>query len=129
MNIRTMALSFTMMACFSGIALAGMTWSQPVNIGSIEVSDVSPSATGPAGVYLTFSAAPFSSALSACSAGGTGQWAAGGSSDNVKNIMTIATSARLSGVAVKVLWNQGGANQCSGGGSAGYPVVAGLTLQ
>src|SRR5258706_12049441 len=91
MKMRTMALSFMMIACFSGIAFAGMTWSPPVNVGSIEVSDVSAGGTGPAGVYLTFSATPFPSAFSACSAGWTGQWAVVGNTDNVKNIMAIAT--------------------------------------
>jgi hypothetical protein len=118
----TFALSFAPIA-FSGTAMAGPQWSgSTVSIVDIEVSDVSPSGTEPPRIFLRFDPAPLSTPCSLRN----GQWLVGGSSDNIKYIMTMATSAKLAGRPVKVLWNQGAANQCNGGGTRGYPVVIGL---
>jgi len=101
-------------------------WSVPVTIVDIEVSDTSTSGKGPARVYLHFSGAPF---LAPCTNSSSGQWAVGGVAENIKNIMTIATAAKLAGRQVRVFWNELGSNRCSDGGTNGYPVVTGLTLQ
>jgi hypothetical protein len=116
----TFALSFAIVTFF-GTAVAAPQWSGTVTIVDIEVSDVH----GKGGqVYVRFSSVPHSTPCSAQN----GQWLAGGAADNVKNIMTVATAAKLAGRPVKVLWNQGAPNQCEGG-TTGYPVVVGLDLQ
>jgi hypothetical protein len=116
----TFALSFAPIA-FSGIAMADPQWSNYVSIVDIEVSDVSANGIGPARVFLRFDPAPLSTPCSLINA-----WQIGGSADNIKNIMTMATSAKLAGQPVRVLWNQGAANQCSASGTVGYPVAIGL---
>jgi hypothetical protein len=118
----TFALSFAPIA-FSGTAMAAPQWSSTVSIVQIEVNDVSANGTGPARSFLRFDAAPLSTP---CSLRSNNDWQIGGSADNIKNIMTMATSAKLAGQPVKVLWNQGASNQCSAGGTTGYPVVIGL---
>ena len=117
----TFALSFAPIA-FSGTAMADPQWSgSTVSIVDIEVSDVSANGTNQRN-FLRFDPAPLSTPCSLIN----GQWLVGGSADNIKYIMTLATSAKLAGRPVKVLWNQGAANQCSGPGTTGYPVVIGL---
>ncbi|MDQ6702233.1 MAG: hypothetical protein M3Z96_03515 [Pseudomonadota bacterium] len=119
----TFALSFAPIA-FSGTAMADPQWSgSTVSIVNIEVDDVSANGAGPARIFLRFNAAPLSTP---CSLISNNDWQVGGSADNIKNIMTLATSAKLAGKPVKVLWNQGASNQCSAGGTTGYPVIIGL---
>lgn len=119
------ALPFAIVA-FSGTAMAAPQWSgSTVSIADIEVSDVSDNGAAPARIFLRFDPAPLSTPCSLSS----GQWQVGGSADNIKNIMTIATSAKLAGRPVLVLWNEGASNQCSASGSVGYPVVIGLQLK
>src|SRR5262249_29633517 len=110
------------MIAFSWSAAAAPQWSGSVSIVDIEVSD----AYGVGGhVWVRFSAEPFSTPCSLRN----GQWLASGDANNIKNIMTVATSAKLAGRPVQVLWNQGASNQCSGGGTEGYPAVVGLLLK
>jgi hypothetical protein len=113
------------MSAFGGVAMAAPQWSaSTVTIVDIEVSDATANGTGGV-IWVRFNPAPLSTPCSI----NNGQWQAGGSANNIKNIMTIATSAKLAGRPVKVLWNQGESNQCSSSGTVGYPVVIGLDLQ
>jgi hypothetical protein len=121
MKTLAFAVSFAIIA-FSGTTMAAPQWSGTVSIVDIEVSDIH----GVGGeVYVRFSAVPLSTPCSIRN----GQWVAGGDANNIKNIMTVATSAKLAGRPVKVLWNEGASNQCGGPGTEGYPVVIGLMLQ
>jgi len=120
----TLALAVAFIG-FYGTAMASPQWSSAsVTISGIWAQDTTDAGTGPALSYIQFSAQPHSTG---CSLNGT-LWRIGGNADNVKNVFTIATSAKLAGRSVKVLWNQSATNQCDGGGTTGYPVVIGLQM-
>jgi hypothetical protein len=115
-------------------AIAAPVWSpSTVTVARVDVEDTG---VGGSKIFLVFSAAPHNTN---CGNPATGYWQAGGSAENVKNILAVALSARLSGRPVKVLWNNQtdatpnppGSVACSAGGSganSGYPVVRGLEL-
>jgi hypothetical protein len=107
-------------------AYAAMTWSSAVTVTKIDV-EADPTGAGIGEVYLVFSAAPHTTS---CSAGGS-YWVIGGNADTVKAIQSAATGAKLSGSAVKVLFNNSysGSASCQGGGTTGIPVLRGLEVQ
>jgi hypothetical protein len=98
-------------------ARSASSWSGPVLVTQIEVSDTGAGAK----TYLLFNQAPI---VTGCSNPSNGQWLVSGSTDNIKNITSLATSSKLGARTVTVFWNNG----CSGGGTTGYPVLTGLTL-
>jgi hypothetical protein len=101
---------------FGGPAQAA-NWSGNVKIASIEVSN-----WNSAGVWLSFTSAPYTSHK--CSIK-SGQYMLGGGADNVEKMTSIATAALVNSRNVTVFWGDG----CSGGGTSGYPILVGLTLK
>lgn len=100
-----------------GTTKAAYNWSGIVKIASIEVSNVNA-----AGVWLSFTSAPYASHT--CSAK-NGQYKLGGGVDNVNKMMSVATDALVQSRNVSIYWGGG----CSGGGTSGYPIMIGLTLK
>src|SRR5512138_2642318 len=78
--------------------------------------------------YLSFSAAPHPVG---CSTGGASSWRIGGSTDNVKNLIAVAMAAKLSDRPVLVYFNDtySGTTSCDQGGTSGYPVISGMSMQ
>lgn len=101
---------------FGGVVEAA-NWSGNVKVASIEVSSVNA-----AGVWLSFTTAPYTS--HSCS-NNNGQYMLGGGAANVDKMTSIATAALANSRNVSVFWGGG----CSGGGSTGYPILLGVTLK
>jgi hypothetical protein len=92
-------------------------WSGNVRVAAIEISNVNA-----AGVWVSFTSAPYSSHN--CSTN-NGQYMLGGGAANVDKMTSAATQALLYSRNVAVFWGGG----CSGGGTTGYPILLGLTLK
>jgi|GEM_PF-6051044 len=110
-------------------AHAGMVWSSgTVTVAKVDFETDPTGTTADGTLWLTFNTVPVSTQ---CSDGGAGQWIVGGTVDSVKSILSSATSAKLSGNSVKVLYNNSysGYESCSGGGKSGTPILRGLELQ
>ena len=83
----------------TGVALAAGPWSNAVVVSQIEIDGVS---TGNGTeTYLSFATSPTGKP----SCGTASQYVMIGSVDNVKAMTVLATSAFLSGHAVKVYWS------------------------
>lgn len=90
-----------------------MSWSKPVRVTSIEVSEVNSLQ-----VWITFDFAPF---VHNCFSR-NGQWMLGGQAKNIDRMMEIATVAMIKKRPVTIFWK-------SGSCSMGYPVLQGITLR
>jgi hypothetical protein len=111
-SVALICMAFTIVGA---TAYAG-TWSGDVKVATIEASDNSGAGGG---VWLRFVTSPFSSHT--CADKG-GQYRLGGSSDNIKQMMTLAVSAQLSSRPIRVYWG----GNCDG---SGYPFLIGLELR
>jgi hypothetical protein len=112
-------LLLTLCILIATVILAGSTayantWSGDVQVAAIEASD-----TGAGGgVWLRFTTDPFPNHSCAFKAG---QYMLGGSSENIRRMSALATSARLSARPVRVIW--------SGGCNGPYPLLVGIELR
>jgi hypothetical protein len=110
-NLVSIAAALALIASSTAYA----AWSGVVGIVSIEASDV----TSGGGVWLYMSQNPFPNQW--CTNNG-GQYRLGGSTDNIKQMTTLAISAKTSSRPIRVFWNGG----CDAGG---YPLLLGIELR
>jgi hypothetical protein len=99
-------------------------WSGARNVTKVNVEADGTGSTGPNETYVEFSSPPFTTPC----ANGSVTWVVGGNSDSQKALFQLALSAKLSGQAVRVRWNNTNSNYqaCSG---TGHPILRGLELQ
>lgn len=104
-------------------ALAG--WSPAVSIANIEAIDTTGDSTR---VFLYFSTVPHSTT---CSYASSNAWRVLGGAEHVKNILAIATAARLAERQVKVFFRDSysGTASCDNGGTSGYQIISGIQMQ
>jgi len=122
MKVRFLIALCTLVVSTDSIATG---YSSAVHISMIEAADT----TGVARVFLTFDVRPH---VTSCSLDNATQafWRLGGNAENQKNMMVIATAARLADRPVKVLFvdTYSGSSSCDISGTGGYPIIAGLEL-
>src|SRR6185369_14683342 len=119
----SLLLAFAALVISADASAAG--YSSAVNISIIETADT----TGVARVFLVFDSRPH---VTSCSLDNATQafWRLGGNAENQKNMMAVATAARLAERPVKVLFvdTYSGSTSCDAAGTSGYPVISGLEL-
>jgi hypothetical protein len=108
---------------FTGVVLI---WITPVNAanwsGSVKIESIRASQLDSLGVWVKFGAPPYPNHT--CS-DTSGEYMLGGSVANVEKMSALATAALVNSRSVSVYWD----GSCSGGGTAGYPVLRGLTIK
>jgi len=118
-------LLLALAALVASVDVFAAAYSSAVNITLIEAVDTN----GTARVFLTFDARPH---VTNCALDNSTQafWRLGGTPENQKNMMAIATAARLAERPVKVLFldTYSGTIACDGSGTSGYPVISGLEM-
>ena len=128
MKMKAISLGLAAVGLFvATAAYAGPAFSGVVNVNEVD-AEADLVGSGAGSVYLTFTSAPFTTT---CSLNSSGTWLLGGNADSVKAMQSLALGAKLSGKGVRVLFNNtySGTTACSGGGSTGYPVARGISVQ
>jgi len=121
-KIVTFLVLFSLGIMSAARALAAGSWSAaPATITNVIVQDPSQDPNSNiSGIWVTFSTPPFPLASINCSVH-NGWYELGGTSDNVRNLFSTLTAAKLAGRQVSILWNG-----CTLGGANGYPVITGI---
>jgi hypothetical protein len=93
------------------------------SVQPMDYDDIAPGGSGTAKIFINLSATPTGLTGIACN---STTWRVGGTSDNIKNILAVATAAKLAGRSVTVYWSNGANSACD---SSGYPIMAGIAMQ
>jgi hypothetical protein len=125
MKTKALLLAISGLVIAASAHAAPPIWSGSRTVTKVNVEADHTGSTAAGDTYVEFNSAPFSTP---CTKNNTGTWVIGGNPDSQKALMQVALSAKLSGQAVRVLWNNTntGYQACSG---AGYPIIRGLELQ
>jgi len=120
----TKTLAALIMVALPSFALAGVLGGTAMLVASVQImdyDDIAPDGSGTAKAYINFASAP---ASTKCNNVNT-TWRIGGTTENIKRIIGVATAAKISGRTITIYWNQGAKNQCD---SNSYPIIFGAQL-